>query len=69
MSKSIVQRLKDEIRKAERRGMSRYRIAKLSGISQAQLSRLMAGTVAPRLDTAARIAEAINREIVIRPRK
>ena len=64
-SKPIVKRLKDEIRKAGRRGISCYRIAGESGVSRAQMSRLMAGTVAPRLDTAERIAHAIGLEIVI----
>ncbi len=63
--KSLVERLKDEIRKAEKRGLTRYRIAQESGISEAQLSRLMAGTVAPRLDTAEKIAHVLGRKIII----
>jgi transcriptional regulator with XRE-family HTH domain len=67
-AKSVVERFKDEIRRAERRGITRYRIAKECGISDAQLSRLMHGTVAPRLDTAERIAGAIGLSIVFAER-
>jgi transcriptional regulator with XRE-family HTH domain len=68
MSKSIVQRLKDEIRKADKRGISRYRIAKRTGLSEAQLSRMMnakAGKGIPKLDTAERIAQAIGCKIIL----
>ena len=64
-SKSLVERLKDEIRKAEKLGLTRYQIAQESGISEAQLSRLMAGTVAPRLDTAEKIVSVLGSKIII----
>lgn len=67
MSKPLVEQLKQAIRRAESRGVSRYQIAKLSGVAQGQLSRLMHGTVAPRLDSAERIANAIGCKIVIVP--
>jgi transcriptional regulator with XRE-family HTH domain len=63
--KPLVERLKDAIRSAERRGITRYRIAQESGISEGQLSRLMSGKVAPRLDTSARIADAAGFNIKI----
>lgn len=58
--------LKEAVRDAERKGTTRYRIAKKSGVSQAQLSRFVAGTVAPRLDTAERIARAIGRKLTLK---
>ena len=67
MGKTLVERLKQEIGRAERHGVSRYRIARLSGVSEGQLSRLMHGSVAHRLDSAERIAFALGRKIVILP--
>ena len=66
--KALVDRLKDEIRRAERRGITRYRIAQLTGLSEAQLSRMMnakPGKGIPRLDTAEKIAGAIGCKILI----
>jgi len=68
-AKTLVERLKSEIRKAEERGVTRYRIAKESGVSAGQLSRLIHGKVAPRLDSAERIAEAIGLKIVFAPKE
>ncbi len=65
----IVVRLREAIRDAEKRGITQYRIAKESGVSAGQLSRLMHGKVAPRLDTAERIARAIGCEIQLIPLK
>lgn len=64
--KALSDQLREAIRKAERQGITRYRIAADSGVSSGQLSRLMDGRVSPRLDTAQRIAEAIDCEIIIR---
>jgi transcriptional regulator with XRE-family HTH domain len=64
---SLVGQLRAAIRAAEKRGVSRYRIARLSGVSEGQLSRLMHGSVAPRLDSAERIVHALGRKIVILP--
>jgi predicted transcriptional regulator len=61
--RTLVDRLKDEIRKAEKLGLSRYRLAKLSQVSEGQLSRLMHGAVAPRLDSAERILKALGLKI------
>ena len=67
MGKALVEQLRQTIRRAEKRGVSRYRIARLSGVSEGQLSRLMHGSVVPRLDSAERIARAIGCKIVILP--
>lgn len=55
----IVDQLIRAIKAAERRGVTRYRIAKDAGLYQSQLTRLMNREAAPRLDTAERIATAL----------
>ena len=64
---SIGEQLKRAIEQAERRGLTRYQIAKLSGISEGQLSRLFNGTVTPRTDTAERIAAALGYRFRMEP--
>ena len=68
-SKSLVERLKDEIRKAEKRGLTRYRIAQISGVSQGQLSKIVSGKIVPKLDTAEKIIRALGKKILIGPIK
>lgn len=60
----IVAELRQAIRQAERRGVIRAKIAKTTGVSEAALSRFVAGSV-PGLDTAERIAKAIGRPLVL----
>jgi transcriptional regulator with XRE-family HTH domain len=64
-SKSVADDLRRAIAQAEKRGMTRYAIAKATGLSQAMLSRFMAGENVPKLDTAERIAKAIGRRLVL----
>ena len=53
-----------QIHKAiETSGMSQYRIAQLSGVSQAALSRFMAGTRGLNLITVDRLAETLGLEL------
>ena len=66
---SIADQLRRAIHRAERRGITRYRISQRSGISQAQLSRLMSRQVAPRIDTAERIAQALGYRIMLLDKK
>lgn len=47
------------IAKAERKGQTRYAIAKAGGLALPVLVRIANGTTIPRLDTAAKIANAI----------
>ena len=49
--------------------VSRYRLAKDAGLSQALLSRVMSGKRGLGLDTAEILAEALDLEIIVRPRK
>ncbi len=59
----------DEIRKAIRESeISRYRISKEIDISEAQLSRLMAGKSGLSIDSLEKICEFLNLEILIRPK-
>ena len=60
----------DEIRAAiEHSGTSRYAISKATRISQAQLSRLMAGQSGLSIDSLERLADHLGLEIVIRPKQ
>jgi transcriptional regulator with XRE-family HTH domain len=68
MSKRLpptVQQLQKAIALAQRRGMTRYAIAKSAGMKQAQLSRIADGENVPRLDTAERIAKAIGASLIL----
>jgi len=64
-TKPIADQLRQLIRKAEKKGTTRYQIAKVSGVSEAQLSRLMSGDAAPRIDTTERILAAIGHKLTI----
>ncbi len=64
-SKPIADELRKLIAQAERKGISRYRLARLSGVSEGQLSRLMSNETAPRLDTAAKIAKALGYRVTL----
>ena len=69
----IVQQLRRIVRDAESRGITQYRLALLAGIDKAQFTRLMHGTVDPRVQTADKIAHAAGYEFravkVRKPRK
>ena len=62
----IVEQLKTTVRRAEKRGISQYRLAEIAGVHRGQITRLMHGTVSPRLDTAEKIARAAGCEFVVR---
>ncbi|MBU0637318.1 MAG: helix-turn-helix domain-containing protein [Planctomycetes bacterium] len=65
-----VGRLLDDIRAAiAESGKTRYRIAQDTGISQAQLSRLMSGKRGLSLDALEKLADALGWEVVIRRRR
>ena len=66
MGKDIIEQLRTTIRRAEKRGISQYRLAEIAGVHRGQITRLMHGTVAPRLDTAEKIARAAGCEVVVR---
>lgn len=62
----VADQLRTAIRRAERRGISRYQIAQRSGVSEAQLSRLVHGTHLPRIDTAERMAKALGCRLIVK---
>jgi len=63
-------RVLDQIRKAIRQsGSTRYAISKGTGISEAQLSRLMAGRAGLSIESLERLAEHLELEIAIRPKQ
>jgi plasmid maintenance system antidote protein VapI len=60
----------EDIREAvERSGRSRYELARSSGVTESQLSRLVNGQRALRSDSIDRLAEALDLEIILRPKK
>lgn len=62
-------RLVDAIRRAvEASGKSRYRIAKESGVSAGQLSRLVNGERGMTVDTIDRLADYLGLRITIEPK-
>ena len=50
-------------------GQTRYRIAKETGISQSQLSRLMAGTIGLGVERIEKLSDYLGLEIIIRPKR
>jgi hypothetical protein len=62
---SIVKQLQQAIAKAERAGVTRYQLSKLSGVEQAVLSKLMRGMKGVRLDTAERIVKGMGKRLTI----
>ena len=63
--KPIADQLRQAIKQAERKGITRYRIAQETGVSEAQLSRLMSGAGIPRLDTAEAIAAGVGKRLTL----
>ncbi len=62
---NISAQLRKAIEQAERRGITRYAIAKQTGLSQGMLSRFMGGENTPKLETAERIAKAIGLRLAL----
>ena len=59
-TKSIADQLRQAIRQAERRGVTRYQIAKEAEIAQSTLSQFFHGDGQLRLDIAESVARAVN---------
>lgn len=64
-STTITKQLLKAVRDAEKKGLTRYRISKVSGITQGQLSRMMKEMHVPKLDTAEKIAAALGLKLVL----
>ena len=61
----LSEQLRRAIAKAERGGMSRYRIAKISGLTESQVKRIAEAVNVPMIDTAARLADAIGLRLAL----
>ncbi len=62
--------LLNRIRQAiEARGKTRYRIAQDSGIEQSTLSRLMSTEIDLRVSTVEKLADVLELEIIVRPKR
>lgn len=57
------------IRAIKSSGQTRYAISKGAGVSQSQLSRLVSGERSISFDSAERLADHLNYEIVLRPKR
>ena len=67
MSRGLLDQLKREVKRAEKRGISRYRLAQLSGVTQATISRLMSGKLpTPSVVIVEKLVKGLELEIVIR---
>jgi ribosome-binding protein aMBF1 (putative translation factor) len=61
----IAEQLRKAIRAAEKRGTSRYRIAKLAGIRYSVMCRIAEGENLPVLNTAEKIAGALGLRLTL----
>ena len=68
-TKSIADQLRQAIAKAEKRGMTRYQIAKATGLSEGTLSTFMNHGTDIRLSTAERIARTVGCKIDLTTRR
>ena len=64
---SIAGDLRKAIAQAEKRGMTRYAIAKAAKMPRSQLTRIAKGETVPKVDTAERIALVIGCRMAIVP--
>jgi transcriptional regulator with XRE-family HTH domain len=59
-------RVADQVSEARRtQGLSQKELAELTGTTQSAIARLESGGRPPRIDTLLRIAEALDRELVV----
>ena len=61
--------LKTILEAIKQSGQTRYRISKETGVSQAHLSRLKKGKRGLGVDTLERLADYLDLEIIIRPKR
>jgi transcriptional regulator with XRE-family HTH domain len=64
---SIVDDLRRAIAKAERSGVTRYRMAKAAGLAESQVGRIAKGETVPTLGVAERLAKGIGYRLAIVP--
>jgi len=66
-TKSIADELRQVIAEAEKRGMTRYAIAKAAKMPRSQMTRIASGENIPKLDTAERIVGVIGYKLALVP--
>ena len=66
-AKGIADELRRAIGRAHRRGVTKYRIAKATGLPQSTVGRVASGETVPNLETAERIAKAIGCRLAVIP--
>jgi DNA-binding phage protein len=66
-TKSIEDELRRAIAQAERRGMTRYAIARAAKMPRSQMTRIATGENVPKLDTAERVAQVIGYKLALVP--
>ena len=64
---SIAEELRRAIAQAERRGLTKYAIAKAAKMPRSQMTRIASGENVPKVDTAARIAQVIGYKLALVP--
>lgn len=67
--KTIAERLRSAIAQAEKRGQTRYAIAKAAGITPIMLARIADGERGMKLETAEKIAEALEMPLTLLPKR
>jgi DNA-binding phage protein len=65
MKLDIAEQLRRAIARAEKKGLTRYRIARLASMTESQVKRVAEAVTCPRLDTAARLADAIGLRLAL----
>ena len=65
----LLDSIRGAIEQAETSGVTRYRIALDTGISQALLSRFMSGERGLSVESIERLAEYLGLEIIVRPKR
>lgn len=63
--KTIAEQIRAAIRKAERRGVTRYQLAKLSGVSESALCKIHHGQRVPTVESVERIAAALGGRLTL----
>jgi DNA-binding XRE family transcriptional regulator len=66
---NVTDQLIKAIREAEKQGVTRYRIAQISGVSEALLCRLVKGNYHIQLETAEKISDALEFRIIMIPKE
>lgn len=62
---TITEQLRKAISEAERRGVTQYQIAKAANMPRSMVQRIASGETIPRLDTAERLARAVEKRLVL----